>query len=181
MHRKMKQYCIYVTGLMVWPAVLARAAPVSLPAAYQILLHKSIFSRNRITYSRRRRPGHAAPTPRPEAPVFIGAIHKKGKMIALLESPRSGSIRSVQAHSVVPGPYGGLIVQITLQSLKIVRRGKPPAVVSLGENLLGTSAVLSSAPSTAAPAAAGSSGPPVSPAQESIIEMLRRQRQQENK
>lgn len=181
MPMRMKMYHVYIAVAVGWSAAaLAGTGTGKLPAAYGIFRHKSIFSRIRITYSHRPAP-HRTVRRRPMAPVFVGSLCAKGKMIALLESPGSGSVSAVHLHSVIPGPYGGVIVQITLQSLKIVRPGKPPEIVLLGDNLLGTSTAVDSVPATSAPSAPGSSGAPVSPAQEKIIEMLRRQRQQETK
>ena len=183
MHRKKIKYYLGAASLFTAlpVAAAAGAAPAGLPPAYKIMRHKSIFSRNRITYSRRPGPARPAPPPRPMAPVFIGVLRDGSNIMAILESPRDGSITAVRAHSTVPGPFGGLITHITLQNLKIMRRGKPLQTVTLGDNLNGTSAPLPAASASAAPASAGSSGPPVSPAQARIIEMLRRQRQQENK
>ncbi len=190
MHRKKLTYYLrFACVLAALPAAAsAVAAPPELPPAYKILRHKSIFSRDRITYTRRSRPPRPAPPPRPMAPVFIGVLRDGPNVRALLESPQDGSITAVHAHSVVPGPFGGLISRITLRNLEIMRRGKPPQTVILGENLLGASAAVPASASASGPGAvpatgpaAGASGPPVSPAQSRIIEMLRRQRQQENK
>ena len=159
----------------------ANAAPVQLPAAYQILLHKSIFSRNRISYSRKSHAARTVPPSRPTAPIFIGALRNGGNIMALIESPGDGSITAVHVHSIVPGAFGGLITQITLHNLKIIPRGSPPRIVMVGQNLMGASAGMLPSTTSAAAPVTGSSNQAVSPAQASIIEMLRKQREKENK
>lgn len=109
---------------------------VALPAAYQVLEHKSIFARNRAAFLGRRAAASApAAATRPDIPVFIGALHWGHMFTALLEWPASGIVRALRVHDIVPGAYGGRITRVTLRALAIVGPGQPPRRVHLGANL----------------------------------------------
>ncbi len=150
----------------------------ALPAAYQVLAHKSIFARDRTALGAPQAAATAsAAASQPDIPVFIGALRSGRTSTALLLWPVSGKVRLLGVHEGVPGRYGGIILRITLRDLQLAAPGTTPRLVRLGQNLAGAAPLIPAAATAPAVAPAGAG----SPKESSLIEMMRRRRQQELK
>ncbi len=166
------------TAVLLAAGLALGRSGAALPAAYQVLAHKSIFARDRTALGAPQAAATAsAAASQPDIPVFIGALRSGRTSTALLLWPVSGKVRLLGVHEGVPGRYGGIILRITLRDLQLAAPGTTPRLVRLGQNLAGAAPLIPAAATAPAVAPAGAG----SPKESSLIEMMRRRRQQELK
>ena len=166
------------TAVLLAAGLALGRSGAALPAAYQVLAHKSIFARDRTALGAPQAAATAsAAASQPDIPVFIGALRSGRTSTALLLWPVSGKVRLLGVHEGVPGRYGGIILRITLRDLQLAAPGTTPRLVRLGQNLAGAAPLIPAAVTAPAVAPAGAG----SPKESSLIEMMRRRRQQELK
>jgi hypothetical protein len=148
------------------PARAAPPGPSDLPASFQILLQRSIFSRDktRVVSGRTGRTrtifedSPAANGP----PIFVGAIRAdSGESVAILEEPQTGATEVVGVGQTLKqrGVELGTVEQIALETM-VLRppAGAPPRRIDVGQTLTGEERpepAAAPAPGDAAPGAGG--------------------------
>jgi len=166
-------------------ATMAGAAPAAteaqergprpMPADFEVLRQKTIFSREHVKPPQRatsQTPVEAAP-PRP--PVLIGVIKEdeaaangQPRLRAVIEFPSSGQVAEYHIGDAVPGEFGGTIGSITLDGAEL-SGGASAAVrqIKIGQNLQGGAAALGM--TAGRPASGGSPAGGSSPAGEAAV------------
>jgi hypothetical protein len=153
-------------------SIAATLALADLPKGYETLAHKSIFSRDRVSWnptSRRTTSGPALPL----VPVVTGIVREDiGGYVGVIETPGSGRPVLVHVGDPLPGNRG-VVTEMNLDCFVFVPGpGQAPRKALVGRNLDG-------AESTLVPATTNPSDAPIEG--EDIISRMRRRRQQEGK
>ena len=167
--------------------ISAREAPKTMPDKYQILLQRSLFSRERIRTASVSRPSNITPTPPRHNPssVFTGVVKDENEYTAFLENSRTGKATLVRVGQVLPE---GTVVQITLDALFLrLADQSEPRRIDLGRTLSGetaTSATSATTPPTSTDTATTSTAeatttPAAGEAAMSSIERLKLRRKKE--
>ncbi|MCY3019324.1 MAG: hypothetical protein NTW87_09905 [Planctomycetota bacterium] len=158
----------------------AGARPQGLAPAferYQVLVQRNMFAKDR---GRARDEARAAEQSKDGAPskpeaetVLVGILQKDGQLVAFLENSKAGTVQAVQKDD----PIGrGTIAAITLDSIEYVC-GDTSLTVTIGKSLDGgTPTKLGE---LAKPAGAGASAGAGSADSNSVLERLRKKRQEE--
>jgi len=126
------------------------------PPSDDLLLNKSIFSRDRrpAPPPTGPRPDPPPPKPRdPAIPVLVGIILEDNGFIAYLEDPDSGKIWPFAVGDPLPMD-AGIVNDICIDAMEIVKNGDPPKRIDIGYNLTGNPVATSpsySSPSSDAP------------------------------
>jgi hypothetical protein len=157
----------------------------SLPADYDVLNRKSIFSKDRRRADRRSFDGNGgsfAVRP-PQTPVFIGTVLEDDGFVGFIESPDSGQLVQIRRGDKLPNGLG-TVAELSLDFVDVAPEGDAQAAprrVAIGQNLLGGVPAAPAATTQAAGAegAATSTAPASSGGTNDLIERLRRRRQQE--
>jgi hypothetical protein len=159
----------------------------SLPPDYEVLNRKSIFSKDRTRASDRGGRGFDRGVSFPRAaqpPVFIGTVLEDDGFVGFIESPDSGQLLQIHRGDKLPNGAGS-VAELTLDYLEIAPDPAspqlPPKRIVVGQTLLGAAPVLPAASTepSGAEGAATTTAPASSGAADSLIERLRRRRQQE--
>jgi hypothetical protein len=188
MSRSLYRYALAAAaGLLLLSARPAWAAqgPPPMPASFQVLLHRSIFSREPL------RPGSGPTGPAVRLfestgpsgpPVFIGAVRDEtGSCVAFLEDPQTGKTAVVAVgQRLEQGTTRlGSVEQVTLDALVLrPTDGGPSRRIEVGQTLTGEARpdlTATAAADTTQPAG-GASG---SPAATDPREILRQRRLRE--
>jgi hypothetical protein len=198
----MKRSCVLFAVVMSACSAFA-APPVTLhdglPVDYGVLTYKSIFAKDRRTSPppvevAGTQPAAAAPEP-PAVPVLVGVVLEDDGYVAFLEDPVSTKLTQLRLNDVLPN-NAGVVTNVTLDFIEYSAPHSHEAQrVLIGQNLAGVETSLSSgsasntaepgagSDSTGSSAAAGttSATPSAAPSggSDSVLERLRRRRQQE--
>jgi len=159
------------------------------PSEFSILLTRSIFSKDHLTTDPSAAPRQFDTRPRvPVAPVYRGVILEGDRFQATFENSTGVTLWLDTGESI----WHGHIVEITLDHVVYEPTGGKRMTITIGQDLdggtpsgfpsLGSSPLLSSSPpsSPASPSSSPSvTGSPTSGSGDSVIEAMRRRRQQE--
>ncbi|HEY3320908.1 MAG TPA: hypothetical protein VGP72_10625 [Planctomycetota bacterium] len=166
------------------PVFTPRASSTPPPGwdRYKILVERNVFSKTRTRGRYEDRPAEvqekpAAPPPTPERDFQLrGIVQKDGQLVAFIENAAAKTIQPLRTgESIARGKVGA----ITLDNIEYVCDDQP-IVVSVGQTLEGAAAVAPA--SVPAGRDAGTTGPAAStgsPEVDSIVERLRKRRQEE--
>lgn len=149
---------IFLISVAGTDTLLHAATPSSrMPAEFDILTRKSIFSNQpgRITSDRNR--GSSRPNPPAGLPVLVGIAREEGKILAIVEDPATG-----KTHRLLPGDTlpqnGGTIANITLDAISIKSSGDmAQKQIQVGQNISGSAPTFNT-PSEGATSVSESSG-----------------------
>jgi hypothetical protein len=144
----------------VVPAQTAPRKPM--PADFDVLNRKSIFSRDRSRRTARVTVERTLPTTAPlrerALPVFVGVVQDDAGCMAFVEDPETGLLMELRPGESIPGQRV-TVRAVTLDTLTIeYSPSRPPRVLNLGEDLRGTmvslipTTIVEPLPSATAPA-----------------------------
>jgi len=196
--RRTAMLCVAL-GLVFLTPALVRAASKPLPAAFQILLQRSIFSRLPIVPGRPPAPAATVPefsaAARASDPIFIGTVFDEHECVAFLEDTAATRTIGVRVGQLFPQ---GRVVAVTLNYLMVQPFSNDPARrVELGQTLSGevpsaaavattapgetvpTTSTASAAPPPGAPAGAPPAPAPAGGSANDLLERLRQRRLKE--
>jgi hypothetical protein len=186
--RRLRTAAFFVAGALVagalGPAGASaadeRAAPMD--RSFEVLLQKSIFSRDRSRGSSQTQPTAPATTARVLSPeqsvVFRGVLCPDEEYVAFIENVQTKQINIVKTGDEVAR---GRVAGITLDTLAYDAGGKVHQI-RLGHNLAGETSGSGDAytgSSSSAPTTGAASSGPVDPSQAAMIERLRQKRLKE--
>jgi hypothetical protein len=148
---------------------------------YKILTQRNIFSKDRGRRDERRsderkdKEKEAPPEPKPEADILlIGIVEKDGQLAAFFENSKTGKIEIVKSGEAIAR---GKLAAISMDSIEYVRNETTTAV-TIGKTLDGATAENSSGEPVRT-STTDASGTPLSSDANSLIDKMRRKRQEE--